>query len=294
MIPIRSSELHIGLVPGKTDRMTDSSSARADAGDARTLPPGVFTRSMVLAIPGMDDIPAGVTMTAGGGPEAPRVTIYRPRSGARHPVLAFVPGGPVPAPANPSEWGIFTSYGRAAAAQGFLGVVVSHRFHEPGDVGPASARLDAALAWLTTNAAGLDADADHLAVWGFSGAGSLLAPMIRRPPRGLCALVLFYAGLDVGSDTLERDPSARRWSAVAAMEEVDSWSIPLVVARAGRDAPELNAAIDRFVARALERAAPLDLLTHPAGRHGFDLFDDDDRSRDIIARAFQIVRTATA
>ncbi len=31
--------------------------------------------------------------------------------------------------------------------------------------------------------------------------------------------------------------------------------------------------------------AQLDLMNHPSGRHGFDSLDDDDRSREIIARA---------
>ena len=35
---------------------------------------------------------------------------------------------------------------------------------------------------------------------------------------------------------------------------------------------------------------PLDLLDHPEGRHGFDILDDDDRSREIVGRTFDFLR----
>lgn len=37
--------------------------------------------------------------------------------------------------------------------------------------------------------------------------------------------------------------------------------------------------------------APLELLNHPKGRHAFDILDDDDRSREIIARTFDFLKT---
>ena len=40
-----------------------------------------------------------------------------------------------------------------------------------------------------------------------------------------------------------------------------------------------------FVQEALAGNAPLELMNNPAGRHGFDILDDDERSREIIARA---------
>ena len=59
----------------------------------------------------------------------------------------------------------------------------------------------------------------------------------------------------------------------------------MFVARAGLDQPMVNQAIDGFVTEALAGNAPLDLMNHPAGRHGFDILDDDERSREIIAHA---------
>ncbi len=53
----------------------------------------------------------------------------------------------------------------------------------------------------------------------------------------------------------------------------------------------MNAGIDRFVEQALAANACLDVLNHPTGRHGFDILDDDARSREIIARAVEFLRS---
>ena len=64
----------------------------------------------------------------------------------------------------------------------------------------------------------------------------------------------------------------------------------LLIARAGLDNPWLNGTIDRFVQQALDVGASLDLMNHPAGRHSFDILDDDLRSREIIRRTLAFLR----
>lgn len=56
----------------------------------------------------------------------------------------------------------------------------------------------------------------------------------------------------------------------------------MFIAKAGLDRPGINDSIDAFVARAAELGAPVQLETHPEGRHAFDILDDDDRSREVI------------
>ena len=66
------------------------------------------------------------------------------------------------------------------------------------------------------------------------------------------------------------------------------------MARAGLDHPSLNATIDRFIAAALARDAPLEAMNHPEGRHGFDILDDDLRTRENAARTIEFLRTHLA
>ena len=64
------------------------------------------------------------------------------------------------------------------------------------------------------------------------------------------------------------------FSAIAALGRDASNAPPIVLARAGRDRfPEINSSIDRFVAAANSAGATVDLLTHPTGRHSFDILD---------------------
>ena len=64
------------------------------------------------------------------------------------------------------------------------------------------------------------------------------------------------------------------------------WDIPLFLARAGGDqCPGLNDAMDRFVMEGLKRGMPLTLINHPTGPHAFDLMDDSDTTRHIVAQA---------
>jgi acetyl esterase/lipase len=256
-------------------------------------PPDPYRSPIALIVPGMAEVRVDRDRPYRDGPDAPRLDVYRPKGSAPAPVIVYVPGGPVPRGTRVREWGVFTSYGRAAAAQGFVAVTIEHRFHDPADLAAAAANLAAAVAWVRAHAAEIGADPGRVAIWGFSGAGMLLAPLIASPPDGLRALVMFYAALDLRPETLAARPELRAYSAVSALEARSEWTTPLVVGMAGRDDARLNEAMERFATRALRLHAPLDLLVHPQGLHGFDILNPDDRSRDIIARAFAVIAAST-
>ena len=82
----------------------------------------------------------------------------------------------------------------------------------------------------------------------------------------------------------------RTASTVAALGRDASNAPPIVLARAGRDLPELNATIDRVVAAAMSSGATLDLLTHPTGRHSFDILDPGERSSQMIQHTLGVLR----
>ena len=68
-------------------------------------------------------------------------------------------------------------------------------------------------------------------------------------------------------------------------------SPPLFVARAGRDAiPSLNERLDAFIGSAIAANAPVIVINHPNGEHGFDVANDDERSREIIRAAVEFMK----
>lgn len=103
-----------------------------------------------------------------------------------------------------------------------------------------------------------------------------------------------YAGL-----ALVEDP--RRTGVKAAVMYYGSSNVkqfradlPVLFVRAGLDRPDLNRSIGALVQEALTQNAPVTLLNYPGGRHAFDLFNDNDQSRDVIRQTLDFIRGATA
>jgi dienelactone hydrolase len=140
-------------------------------------------------------------------------------------------------------------------------------------------------------------DPDRLVVWVFSGGGWMMAPFLRERPVYVRALVAFYAVLDVpADDSMPEDVKLKmvRFSsrAEAPFQGRGCCAAPVFIARAGLDGPALNQSIERFVQEARKEANYIDvtLMEHPEGRHGFDILDDNDRSREIIQGAISFLK----
>jgi len=231
--------------------------------------------------------------------EAPlKMDVYAPSDlgeGERRPAVVFVHGGPVPAIGSVKDWGVFVSYGQLAAASGFVGVTFNHRFHAPELASEADADVGELVAYLRKNAGDLGIDRDRIAIWAFSGGGPFLARWIADPPPYLRALVAYYAVLDIRTAPLGRpnkltSDARARLSPVARLMD-STRPVPLLIARAGQDDKALNATVDAFVLEALKLNLPVELLTQPEGRHGFDILDDEARSREIVARTLAFLKS---
>jgi acetyl esterase/lipase len=269
---------------------------------AKPMPPfeEVLKMRVVYRVPGMDAvaIKRGVVYKTAGEVRL-EMDVYSPpglKPGERRPAIVFVHGGPVPPGSKPKGMGVYLSYGELAAASGFVGITFDHRFDAPGRVTDAAGDVADLLAHVRQEAPALNVDPDRIGVWAFSGGGPFLAPLLAERPTWLKAVAAYYAVLDIQivppgqTDTLGPE-TRKRYSPVAQLGPGPRPLPPILVARAGQDHPFLNAALARFVQEALAQNAALDLLNHPEGRHGFDLLDDDARSREIVARTFEFLRT---
>lgn len=251
----------------------------------------MFTRRIVYTVEGMAEVAVRRDLTyktADTG--ALGMDVYRPSDvapGVRLPVVVLVPGGPFDPRMTPKDWGVFRSYGELLAASGFAAVTFNHRFHGAARARDAASDLDDLLAHLRREAMDLGLDCERTALWAFSGGGFLLARAIEDAPPEIRALVAYYACLDLqvpapGADGTLSAETRRALSPVAQLATGAAAKPAILVARAGRDHPWMNGSIDRFVQEALARNVSLTLLTHPNGLHGFDILDDEPRSREII------------
>jgi acetyl esterase/lipase len=232
--------------------------------------------------------------------DALRMDVYLPPdlpTGARRPGVLFIHGGPIASDMalRPKDWGVYRSYGQLMAASGLVGITFNHRYYGIDHLELAAGDIQAAMTYVRTHAGDLSIDADRLALWAFSGGGPFLSLALREHMPFVRCLAAYYAVLDLrpfqeragGAVT---DAVLRAFSPVAHVEANTAPALPILIARAGQDQPRLNGAIDAFVQAALAANLPIDVMNHPQGRHAFDILDDDNRSREIIARTVAFIR----
>jgi len=264
-----------------------------------SAPPDITKLRIVYRVPGMDQVQVRRNLVYRVVGEARlELDVYSPPAalaGARRPAVILIHGGPVPAGASAKNMGVFLSYGELLAASGLTAVTFSHRFYGASALADAAGDVAAAVDYVRGHAEELGIDRDRIALWAFSGGGPFLSQALRERWPFVRAIVAYYAVLDLqvpppGAASGITDETRREFSPVHHLAAGGEQTPPLFVARAGRDNPWLNASIDRFVQEALARNAPLELMTHPAGQHGFDVLNDDDRSREIIARTLDFLK----
>ena len=143
----------------------------------------------------------------------------------------------------------------------------------------ASADVAAAIRYVRANGARLGIDGSRICVAGFSaGVHPALLTALRESAGRLRGAVAYYGPLDVELEQLSPRTYLRAGSA------------PVLVAKAGIDNAKINSSIDAFVAKAKAVGAPVELLVHAMGRHGFDVDTPGARSRAIMRRTLAFLR----
>jgi acetyl esterase/lipase len=229
-----------------------------------------------------------------------KLDIYLPpdlSAGERRPAVLFVHGEPWTTEAvrfDALATGQYSSWGRLVAASGWIGVPFEHRNSRACTALPAvAADLDDLIAFVRS--AIPEADPDRLILWVCSGGGAYGLRAAIRHAAYVRGAIIYYAFLEplsyreiiapeISDDTL------REYSPITTLGQDGVTIPPLLIARAGKDNPELNETIDRFAAEALRQNVSLDLLNHAEGRHGFDILDDTERSRSIIQQTLAFMR----
>jgi acetyl esterase/lipase len=255
---------------------------------------------VVYSVPGMDKVTvkSNLKYTDADNPNL-LMDVYTPpglSKDERRPAVIFIHGS-AGAEARAKDWGIYISWGRLVAASGMVGVTFTHRLGYPKPFLTDAARdVDAAVAYVRTNADSLGVDRNRLCLAAYSGGGPLLSAAMRdRPPYVRC-LVSFYAFLDVQQSEMHRPhetpETLKNFSPITHLGTDAERVAPLFIARAGLDQiPTMNDSIDRFVREAVKQNAAVTLFNHPRGVHGFDNQTDDARSREIIRAALDFMKT---
>ena len=188
------------------------------------------------------------------------------------------------------HWGFYKELGQVIAASGVIGVIPDKRYRR-GQTVEGSQDIRALLAFLKDNAGKYSADGSRVCLWAFSAGGMLLnVGMCGDLPQIKC-LVNFYGVVDVGRlPDVPKEAAESDYNSIVRLRRDPGKLPPTLIARAGKDRPHLNEGIDKFVSESLAKNLAIELINYPEGQHGFDLYDDNDRSRQIVRRALQFMR----
>jgi acetyl esterase/lipase len=162
------------------------------------------------------------------------------------------------------SWPQYTGWGKLVTGSGLAGVV--YDAHEGG----AARDTRALLQYLGEHGSGLGIDARNVILWACSSNVSEGLPLAMDASNSaIKAAVVYYGTAPVR--TVRPD-------------------LPVLMVRAGLDGLGLNRGIGEFVAAANAANAPLTFINIPAAHHAFDLRDDKEISRAVIARTLDFMK----
>jgi dienelactone hydrolase len=195
-----------------------------------------------------------------------RMDVYRP-SGAtttRRPALIFFNRATGADRSQP----FYAAWANAAASRGVVAVLPDLRD------GKQRADFQALIAYLTSRGAELGIDRDALAVYAGSGNVYSAFPVVEDPTQTAIKAAVMYYGTGPVTE-FRRD-------------------LPVLYVRAGLDRPDVNKEITALAGLAVSQNAPVTLLNHASGYHAFEMFNDDDATRDVMEQTIAFVRRVTA
>jgi acetyl esterase/lipase len=218
------------------------------------------------------------------GKDALGCDVYLPAGvapSAGWPCVVLIHGGPVSPGTNPKDWQAFESWGRVLGASGLAAVTFNHRFFSDDAMATATMDVAALLKYVREHSAELKIDPQKICLWAFSGGGPQLAFAIRENTPWVKCMVVFYARMDA---------RGQRYSPLAQIRAGPKAMAPMLIARMGQDSTNINDSLDAFAAEASKRGLDVRVIKYPQGVHGFDISQDTDESRRIIAQAIGFVK----
>ncbi|MDY7225581.1 dienelactone hydrolase family protein [Hyalangium rubrum] len=253
-------------------------------------PPEFSKLRPVLTIPGMEEIEVRKDLVyKRAGNRDLKLDLYIPEVAKRRAVPAVVlVHGLVPPAHAPflKDTTAFAGEARWLAAHGLI--VVMPELGSPAR-GPQPeqwfagtqdlvANVEDAIAFVRREATTHAIDPEKLCLMVFSGGGLWgLKPVLSNPPPYLKCAVAYYP-------MLATQPAQPKELVPLELLRASRKPLPLLLVRAGRDNPALNASIDAFVKEARRKKAPLTLIELPEAHHAFEFTDDVESSRDAMRR----------
>jgi acetyl esterase/lipase len=264
----------------------------------------VLNARLVYHFPGEDQVPVIKNIPfKTAGDLTLHLDVYTPsalRPAETRPAVLFISGDTPPEYIlGAKDWGVYVGWGRLVAAAGLIGIPFQHR--AMGDLQPT--RLEAvvqdvadAIGYVRAHADALHVDADRLCLWmGSAGAVAGMRVALADPQPFVRCLVSYYGLFDLALYAQARELPApppdllQALAPLTYLRQHPQRIPPLFIARMEHDIPGLNVAVDEFAAVAAAVQAPVEIVNHSDGHHGFDTEDDNEQSRTIIEQTLSFM-----
>jgi dienelactone hydrolase len=204
--------------------------------------------------------------------------VYQPATGSGAPALVIYGHmDPATGESNRTSNTNAAMWARIAAANGIVAIIPDIRGTSGSASGPGQPignDFRTLLTYLKGNAAQHGIDSDRIAVFAASGGTwPAFAAVMDTANREVKAAVMLYGHGTI--ETLRRD-------------------LPVLYVRAGRDGRTMNDGFNRLAALALAQNAPITIVNHSIGLHGFETRNDDAATRLVIDQVLEFVKRSTA
>lgn len=198
---------------------------------------------------------------------------------------------------NFKEVGQYVSLGKLVAASGLKAVTFNHRVLSDGfTIDEVNSDVNQLLKYVIENADKLNIDKARIAIWCFSGGVPFgLYAGINNFSHCVKCIAAYYgiADFKVVAQLLDINIKAeeiKKYSPINFIDKNSDEIPPMFIARAGLDNPILNDSLDKFIIKAFKNNLTVDVYNHSTGGHAFDLFNDNDRTREIIAKTLDFFK----
>jgi dienelactone hydrolase len=195
-----------------------------------------------------------------------RMDVYRPNGSptTRRPTLVFFNR----AFGAERSGDFYAAWARAAASRGLVAILPDIRGGSEG------ADFTMLVRHLVERGSAVGVDPEAISVYAASGNAFAALPVVENPAMtSVKSAVIYYGAAPIKEFRLD---------------------LPILFVRAGLDRPDLNRTISELVTVAVAQNAPVSLLNHASGYHGFEMYNNDDATRAVIEETIAFVRRTTS
>jgi acetyl esterase/lipase len=221
--------------------------------------------------------------------------IYLPeeaRNNIKLPTVLLVHGeGPEVFIHDAKDWGVYTSYGKLLASQGLVAITFNHRYAAKDfeRIKEVTKDVTDAVLYTQRNAEEWNIDLDKLFLWSFS-LGGIYSSVFLKQDYHIKAVISYYGLLDI-SEVVDQQRLEEFKDYIPEYYLRNVKNTKILIVKAAKDKVKgVNPSIDRFRRIADQYRIEYNYLVHSAGGHSFDVFIDQEETREMIDKTLEFIK----